>query len=98
MNDAPAKMTADACPQLPSYVKLHHDTARERWVLLAPERILETDETALEIVRLCDGKTSVNSMAEHLSKKYDAPAQQILTDITDMLQNLLDRRFLEIGK
>lgn len=88
---------ATSCPRLPSYIKLHHDKARERWVLLAPERVLEPDETALEIVKLCDGKASVGDIASQLAKKYDAPADQILHDIIVMLQDLFDKRFLELG-
>lgn len=91
-----SEVLASSCPILPSYVKLHYDKARERWILLAPERILEPDETALEIVRLCDGRTSVESIAEQLGRRYNAPVKQILSDIIDMLQGLLDKRFLEL--
>ena len=91
-----AELTATARPKLPSYVKLHHDKVRDRWVLLAPERLLEPDDTALEVVKLCDGNTSVNDMAEHLGREYDAPVEQIREDITEMLQTLLDKRFLEL--
>lgn len=90
------KVTATDCPKLPSYIKLHHDKTRDRWVLLAPERILEPDDTALEIVRLCDGSTSVESIAAQLAKIYSASPSQILGDIIDMLQDLLDKRFLEL--
>ena len=89
-------LTAEHCPQLPSYIKLHHDKVRERWVLLAPERVLEPDDTALEIVHLCDGKTSVNAIVEAMGAKYQAPAEQMLSDIMAMLQDLLDKRFLEV--
>ena len=96
MSDAGGKVTAASRPRLPSYVKLHHDKARERWVLLAPERVLEPDDTALEIVRLCDGDTSVADIAERLGKVYKASPEQITGDIIDMLQDLLDKRFLEV--
>lgn len=91
------QVTPQSCPILPTYVKLHNDKARDRWVLLAPERVLEPDDTALEIIRLCDGKTSVTAIAEELGRRYEAPAEQIQGDITAMLQDLLDKRFLELG-
>ncbi len=97
MSSENEKLTAGSCLQLPSYVKLHHDKARERWVLLAPERVLEPDETALEVVKMCDGKTSVGDIASRLASKYDAPADRILSDIIVMLQDLFDKRFLEQG-
>ncbi|MGI9385459.1 MAG: pyrroloquinoline quinone biosynthesis peptide chaperone PqqD, partial [Methyloligellaceae bacterium] len=38
-------------PALPRHVKLRHDAGRDRWVILAPERILTPDEIAVEILR-----------------------------------------------
>lgn len=93
--NAAGTITPESRPKLPSYIKLHHDKVRERWILLAPERILEPDDTALEVVRLCDGSLSVRDIAERLGKKYAAPVDQILADVTSMLQDLLDKRFLE---
>ena len=46
-------------PFLPAYLKLRHDAGRGRWVLLAPERILTPDETAVAVLKLCDGKITV---------------------------------------
>ena len=79
---------------LPRHVKLRHDDARERWVMLAPERVLVPDETALEIVRLCDGAASVSDIVETLAKKYDAGKDMIGKDVTAMLQDLADKGFL----
>lgn len=87
-------LSAEACPSLPAHVKMHHDKARDRWVLLAPERLLEPDDTALEILRLCDGQTSVAQIAEQLAQSYDAPVSQIQPDILAMLQDLSDKGFL----
>ena len=83
-------------PSLPQHVRLHYDRSRDRWVLLAPERVLELDEPALETLKLCDGKNTVTIIAHKLSKQYQASGAQVLSDITDLLQDLADRDFLRL--
>ena len=88
--------SAASAPALPPHVKLHHDKTRERWVLLAPERLLEPDEAALEILRLCDGETTLRDIAGTLAKSYNAPADVILGDVTSLIQDLADKDFVRI--
>lgn len=88
--------SAESMPALPPHVKLHHDKTRERWVLLAPERLLEPDETALGILRLCDGKTTLRSIAQTFARSYNAPEDRILQDITALIQDLADKDFIRI--
>src|SRR5215472_1308686 len=45
--------------RFPHHVKFRHDETRGRWVVLAPERLLLPDETAIEIMKLIDGERSV---------------------------------------
>ena len=87
-------ITEATVPILPRHVKLRHDEARERWVMLAPERVLVPDETALEIVRLCDGEVNVAQIVDALADKYNAAADIIGKDVTAMLQDLADKGFL----
>ena len=49
-------------PHLPAYLKLRHDAGRDRWILLAPERVLTPDQTAVAVLKLCDGKRSVEEI------------------------------------
>jgi pyrroloquinoline quinone biosynthesis protein D len=69
---------------------LHHDEARDRWVIQAPERVFVPDAIAVAVLQLCDGSRSVADLAETLSTRYDAPKERILEDIADMLQRLAD--------
>jgi pyrroloquinoline quinone biosynthesis protein D len=87
----PAVITIDSHPELPRYVKLRHDTGRERWVLLAPERVFSPDETGLAVLRLCDGRRTVMDIAARLAEEYDADVEQIAADIIAMLQDLADK-------
>jgi pyrroloquinoline quinone biosynthesis protein D len=82
-------------PYLPAYLKLRHDAKRSRWVLLAPERILTPDETAVAVLKLCDGKRSVEEISEALAKDYAAPAGVIHKDVLDLLQGLADKGYIK---
>ena len=82
-------------PQLPAYLKLRHDAGRGRWVLLAPERILTPDEIAVAVLKLCDGKRTVEEIAETLAKEYAAPVDVILKDVTELLQGLADKGYIK---
>jgi pyrroloquinoline quinone biosynthesis protein D len=82
---------ADSVPTLPRHIKLRHDAARNRWMLLAPERVLMPDPIALDILQLCDGQRSVAAIAAALAGQYAAPQERILTDVTNLLQDLADK-------
>jgi len=80
---------------LPAYLKLRHDAGRGRWVLLAPERILMPDETAVAVLKLCDGKRSVEEITEALAKDYAAPVDVIRKDVLELLQGLADKGYIK---
>jgi len=82
-------------PYLPAYLKLRHDAGRDRWVLLAPERVLTPDQTAVAVLKLCDGKRAVKDIVEALAKEYSAPADVIRADVLDLLQGLADKGYIK---
>jgi pyrroloquinoline quinone biosynthesis protein D len=82
-------------PYLPPYLKLRHDAGRGRWVLLAPERILSPDQTAVAVLQLCDGKRTVEEIAATLAKEYSAPADVIAADVQELLQGLADKGYIK---
>jgi pyrroloquinoline quinone biosynthesis protein D len=81
-------------PRLPRHAKLKFDETRQRWVILAPERVLAPDEIAVEVLQLCDGVRSVDQMIDQLAEKYAADRDAIGTDVIAMLQDLADKGFL----
>jgi pyrroloquinoline quinone biosynthesis protein D len=81
-------------PVLPRHAKLKFDETRQRWVILAPERVLAPDDIAVEVLQLCDGIRSVEMMIDQLAEKYAAPREAIATDVIAMLQDLADKGFL----
>jgi len=81
-------------PVLPRHARLKFDGTRQRWVILAPERVLAPDEIAVEILQLCDGARSVAQMIDQLAAKYTADRTAIGADVIAMLQDLADKGFL----
>jgi pyrroloquinoline quinone biosynthesis protein D len=79
---------------VPRHIKLRHDPGRGRWIILAPERVFNPDDTAVEVLKLLDGQRSVNAIAEALSQEYQAPLDVVTTDIVAMLQDLTDKGVL----
>jgi pyrroloquinoline quinone biosynthesis protein D len=84
-------ISAASKPRLPRHIKLRHDEARDRWTILAPERVFSPDPIAVEILKLCDGNRTVENLADVLALRYDAPKERILADIVSMLQELADK-------
>ncbi|NKE46137.1 pyrroloquinoline quinone biosynthesis peptide chaperone PqqD [Roseomonas frigidaquae] len=78
-------------PRFPRGVRLHHDQARDRWVVMAPERMFVPDETALEVLRLVDGTRDVDAIIDALATKFAAPRDVIATDVRAMVDDLVAR-------
>lgn len=81
-------------PVLPRHARLKFDDTRQRWVILAPERVLAPDEIAVEILQLCDGARDVAAIIDALAAKYTANRAEIGRDVVAMLQDLADKGFL----
>lgn len=87
-------LTQDSIPRLPRHIVLRHDKLRERWVILAPERVLVPDDIAVTVLRRLDGHKTIGEIAADLARDYAAPLDRIETDITTLLQDLADKNFL----
>ena len=88
-------MDTSARPRLPRGVKLRHDDVRQRWTLLAPERIFEIDGTAAAVLQLCDGERDLAAIVAELAGRYNAPAAVIEKDVVAMLGDLKAKRVLD---
>jgi pyrroloquinoline quinone biosynthesis protein D len=84
-------ITSASVPRLPPHIKLRFDAVRQRWTLLAPERVLVPDEIAVEILQRCDGVASVGAIAQTLAQKYGAAIQEVEGDVIELLQDLADK-------
>jgi pyrroloquinoline quinone biosynthesis protein D len=81
-------------PRLAPGVRLHFDAKREAWVLLGPERVIETEGPASEILRRCDGTRSIARIVDELAALYTADRTEIEGDVRDMLAGLATKRMV----
>jgi pyrroloquinoline quinone biosynthesis protein D len=81
-------------PKLAPGVRLHFDATRDGWVLLAPERVIEMDGPASEILQRCDGSHTIDQIIDELAVVYTADRAEIAGDVMDMLAELAAKRML----
>lgn len=81
-------------PRLAPGVRLHFDNTRAVWVLLGPERVIETEGPACDILRRCDGTRTVPQIVDELAALYTADRSVIECDVSEMLAELVAKRML----
>ncbi len=81
-------------PRLAPGVRLHFDKRRDAWVLLCPERVIEAEGPASEILRRCDGTRTVDEIIDELAAVYTADRAVIAGDVVDILSELTAKRHL----
>jgi coenzyme PQQ biosynthesis protein PqqD len=85
-------IAADARPRLAPKARIRFDRRTDRYMLLYPERGLELNPTAADIVRLCTGEHTVTEMVELLAEKYPAqPRAAIEHEMEEFLDALAER-------
>ena len=88
-------VTSEIVLKLPRHAKLRFDKARDKWIILAPERVFELDEIAYEVISRCDGERTVTDVVNELCLKFDQVEREvIMNDVVGMLQNLADKGFV----
>jgi pyrroloquinoline quinone biosynthesis protein D len=77
-------------------VRLHRDQARDQWVILAPERVIELDDIAHAIVKLCDGQRTVDAIVQQLAAEFDATPEEVGDDVRALIDDLIGKRVLRL--
>jgi pyrroloquinoline quinone biosynthesis protein D len=81
-------MTLDR-PQLAVGVRLHWDRVRDRHVLLYPEGALTLNQTAVDVLQLCDGERTLDAIAATLGERYSGA--DVRDDVEELLQAIAQR-------
>lgn len=82
-------------PRLASKTRLRFDRKSQHYLLLYPERGLELNPTAAEILLLCTGGYDAEQIVEHLRQRHGTPSREtIREDVIGFLQTLMDRGLL----
>ena len=86
------EISATSVLRLAPHIVFRFDDTRQRWIMMAPERLMLPDEQAVEILQLVDGKTGVGAIIDALATRYtQAPRELIAKDVGAMLQDLADK-------
>jgi pyrroloquinoline quinone biosynthesis protein D len=85
-----------ARPRLARGVRLRADASRGGFVLLAPERVLTANTTAVEVLKRCDGARTVSAIVDELTKTFSADRAGVMTDVTALLAGLAAKRMVEL--
>ena len=90
---AAASVDAEARPRLAPGVRLHNDPKRG-WVLLCPERVIETQGPTSEILRRCDGQRTLARIIDELAEAFAAERAVIAGDVAALLQELATKKLV----
>lgn len=83
---------AEARPRLAAKARIRFDRLTGRYLLLYPEKGLELNPTAADIVRLCTGEHTLTQISERLAEKYPKqPRAAIEREMLDFLAVLAQR-------
>ncbi len=88
-------LTLDSQPKLAAKARLRFDRHSGQHLLIYPERGMQLDDTAAQIVQLCDGVRSVAVIAQELAERYAQAAPQIEKDVLEFLQSLSERCLID---
>ncbi|ACB96879.1 pyrroloquinoline quinone biosynthesis peptide chaperone PqqD [Beijerinckia indica] len=83
-------------PRLPRGVRLKHDATRDEWLLLAPERVVKPNPSAIEVLKRCDGKANVAEIVAGLAAQFSADPALIERDVRALLGELASKRMLDL--
>jgi pyrroloquinoline quinone biosynthesis protein D len=70
-------------PRLVDGARLQYDDVREEHLLLVPEGAVRLNESAAQVLELCDGRRSVEEIAATLSQRY--AAGEVAGDVRELL-------------
>ena len=82
---------AQSRPRLWKFARVQFDEARQRNVLQYPEGAVLLNDTAAEILALCDGTRTLSEIAAELGKRYGS---DVLEDVRSYLSQLADRELV----
>jgi pyrroloquinoline quinone biosynthesis protein D len=78
-------------PKLWKFARVQYDEARQRSVLQYPEGAVLLNDSAAEILALCDGNRTLADIAAALGQRYGA---DVLEDVQSYLSQLADRELV----
>ena len=90
-----AALDPDTRPRLMRGVRLREDPARG-FILLAPERVLTANPTAVEVLKRCDGERTVSQIVDELVVAFSADRGRVVADVEALLADLAAKRMVAL--
>jgi pyrroloquinoline quinone biosynthesis protein D len=76
-------------PRLADGARLQYDDVREEHLLLVPEGAVRLNETAAQVLELCDGRRSLEEISATLSDRYSGA--DVSDDVRELLGGMAER-------
>ena len=85
-------MTISATPRLAPMFRLQFEPAQDTWVLLYPEGLVKLNGPASEILKRCDGKTTVPDLTTDLERAFSTSG--LRDDVDDFLKHADEQHWI----
>ena len=89
-------LDGSSTPRLPRGVRLKRDETRKAWVLLAPERVVNCNAIAAEVLQRCTGAATLDSIVDDLSATFKADRARVDGDVRALLTELAGKRMIDL--
>ncbi|TIO05733.1 pyrroloquinoline quinone biosynthesis peptide chaperone PqqD [Mesorhizobium sp.] len=83
-------------PSLPKHVRLQYDPVRQAFAVLSPEKVFWPNDISLDILRRCDGRSTVGHIIAGLAVEYDAEQEAVAADVIAFLQEWSDKLLVKL--
>lgn len=83
-------------PKLNPHFRMQYEKAQQSWVLLYPEGMVKLNQSASEILLLCDGSRQVSEIISTLEAKFKV--ENLGQDVAAMLAEATRRNWLLEGQ
>ena len=75
-----------------NHFQLQWEDKQDCFVLLYPEGMVQLNQSAGEIMNLCDGNNTCNDIVEKLEKKFET--NDLKSNITEFLEDAMGRNWV----
>ncbi|MER9119071.1 pyrroloquinoline quinone biosynthesis peptide chaperone PqqD [Mesorhizobium sp. M0954] len=91
-----AIVSLQSVPSLPKHVRIQHDPVRQAFAVLSPEKVFWPNDISLDILRRCDGRSTVGDIIAGLAADYDAEREAVAADVVAFLQEWSDKLLVKL--
>ncbi|MER9201623.1 pyrroloquinoline quinone biosynthesis peptide chaperone PqqD [Mesorhizobium sp. M0933] len=91
-----AMVSLQSVPSLPKHVRIQYDPVRQAFAVLSPEKVFWPNDISLDILRRCDGRSTVGHIIAGLAADYDAEQEAVAADVVAFLQEWSDKLLVKI--